>query len=394
NYKKGHVRFQGLDITIENRQGSVRSGTAPDGTKWENEMAHHYGYIKRTEGADGDHVDVFVGPDVNSDRVFVIDQIDENGNFDEHKVMLGFPNQKAARDGYRANYDKGWKVGPTTAMAMDEFKAWLADGDTTKPIRVDGKAAPSDTPAASPKQEGELIERFGVPAGTEFQPGPARFNRGKFRAVSGNDASGYRDTKEAAAKELAGKIATREANERRGEADDRARTRIAEKIKAGEKPSNADWETMFPPRHVERGYVRQADIGWFLVDYLGVPRNRIKASIGKAAGKVKTDMGAEYPIVYLGRLHDAFSDPKTAKSDTPDETASEAGLNQEDNADLFSMAPGKPPRTPWQPNFPKAVISLGSKDFQKHPDYRAAKEGDIAAAVRLAKDSLKQGGMV
>ena len=134
NYRKAHVSLQGLNITIENPKGSVRRGTDPDGNQWETELAHHYGYIKATEGADGDHVDVFIGPDTESDRVFIIDQVNADGSFDEHKVMLGFRNQKAARDGYRANYQDGWKVGPTTRMSMDEFHQWLADGKTAQPV--------------------------------------------------------------------------------------------------------------------------------------------------------------------------------------------------------------------------------------------------------------------
>lgn len=144
NYQKGHVTIQGLSIAIENPKGSTRSGTDPDGNQWESAMAHHYGYIKRTEGADGDHVDVFIGPDPESDRVFVIDQTNADGTFDEHKVMIGFRNQAAARKGYRDNYEDGWKVGPTTRLSMDEFKAWLEDGDTTKSLKP---AAETNSPA-------------------------------------------------------------------------------------------------------------------------------------------------------------------------------------------------------------------------------------------------------
>ena len=134
NYSKGHVRVQGLDITIENPQGSERSGVDPDGNEWRHTMSHHYGYIKRTSGADGDQVDVYVGPNPTSDKVFVVDQIDQqSGRFDEHKVMAGFDSEEAAVDAYRSNFDDGWKVGPVRAMGMDEFKAWLDEGDTTKP---------------------------------------------------------------------------------------------------------------------------------------------------------------------------------------------------------------------------------------------------------------------
>ena len=143
NYKKGRVKVQGLDIAIENPKGSTRSGTDPNGNRWENTMAHHYGYLNRTEGADGDHVDVFIGPDPESDRVFVVDQQNADGTFDEHKVLLGFKNQAEARKGYRDNYDKGWKVGPVKRLSMDEFKDWLKNGDTKKPLQPEkAKAIP------------------------------------------------------------------------------------------------------------------------------------------------------------------------------------------------------------------------------------------------------------
>jgi hypothetical protein len=101
-------------------------------------MKDHYGYVKRTEGADGDQVDVFVNPEIKTDadtNVYVIDQTTEDGvTFDEHKVMLGYDNQLSAVRAYKRNYEKGWKVGPVTEMAMPEFKRWL-QGDTKKAIQ-------------------------------------------------------------------------------------------------------------------------------------------------------------------------------------------------------------------------------------------------------------------
>jgi N12 class adenine-specific DNA methylase len=136
NYKKGHIDFQGLDISVENPRGSTRKGVSPTGKPWETELTHHYGYIKGTVGKDKDHIDSFIGPDVNSGRVFVVDQEDpETGKFDEHKVMLGFPNEEEARQGYLSNYAPGWKgLGAMTEMSMDEFKTWIKEGDTKKPI--------------------------------------------------------------------------------------------------------------------------------------------------------------------------------------------------------------------------------------------------------------------
>ena len=84
NYKKHHLKLHGLDISIENPQGSIRRGTGPDGTPWESVLPAHYGYVKRTEGADGDHVAVSPGPHEARESLFGIVQasVDE-GELDE-----------------------------------------------------------------------------------------------------------------------------------------------------------------------------------------------------------------------------------------------------------------------------------------------------------------------
>ncbi len=136
NYKKGHLTLQGLDIALENPKGSTRSGIDPDGKEWQSTMAHDYGYIKRTLGADGDHVDVFIGDKPESETVYVVDQVDpKTGKFDEHKVMMGFSDEQAAREGYLGNYEAGWKgLGAIKAMPVESFKRWVKEGDTTKPV--------------------------------------------------------------------------------------------------------------------------------------------------------------------------------------------------------------------------------------------------------------------
>lgn len=135
NYKVGRIKVHGLDISIENPKGSVRRGTSPDGKAWENEIGAHYGYIRgHGEGADGDHVDVFVGESPESEKVWIIDQVNQDsGSFDEAKVMLGFPNRLKAIAAYKASYSNGWKVGPITEMSIDQFKDWLKS-DTTTPV--------------------------------------------------------------------------------------------------------------------------------------------------------------------------------------------------------------------------------------------------------------------
>lgn len=135
NYKKGHINLQGLDITIENPKGSTREGTDKSGKKWKTTMKAHYGYIRRTEDTTGEQVDVFVGPNPLSDKVYVIAQVNpETRKFDEHKIMLGYDTEKKARVGYLANYEPGWKgLGGVHEMNIDEFKTWLKEGPKITP---------------------------------------------------------------------------------------------------------------------------------------------------------------------------------------------------------------------------------------------------------------------
>ncbi|MBB4834926.1 PLxRFG domain-containing protein [Acinetobacter schindleri] len=134
NYKKGHIKVHGLDIAVENPRGSERRGTDPDGKEWAHTMSDHYGYIKKTTGADNEHIDTYIGRNPESEQIFVVDQIDQKtGGFDEHKVMMGFNSQEDAIKAYSSNFDEGWKVGPVRAMNKDEFKSWLKDGNTKKP---------------------------------------------------------------------------------------------------------------------------------------------------------------------------------------------------------------------------------------------------------------------
>lgn len=129
NYRKGHVRLHGFDISIENPAGTRRRPEWP-------ELAHAYGYFRNTVGKDKDHIDVFLGPAAESadPGIFVVDQRRPDGTgFDEHKVMFGFADEAAAREGYLANYTPGWKgAGPITAMSLEEFRAWSKDPAATR----------------------------------------------------------------------------------------------------------------------------------------------------------------------------------------------------------------------------------------------------------------------
>lgn len=167
NYRVGRIKVAGLDISVENPAGSERAGVDPDGKTWRNTLSHHYGYIRKSEGADGDHVDVFVNPGTPEDyegTVFVVDQADpKTGRFDEHKVMMGFPSAKAAQEAYQANYAKDWKgLRAVQPMSMAQFKAWVSDpANTSKPAAKGGPAGKGEK-SAKPDELVELRKRESV----------------------------------------------------------------------------------------------------------------------------------------------------------------------------------------------------------------------------------------
>lgn len=137
NYQKGHINIDGYGITIENPKGSTRSGIDAQGNRWETEMHNTYGYIRGTEGVDGDNIDVFLSDDPASGSVFVVDQVNPStGEFDEHKVMYGFPDMASAKQAYLSNYSKDWKgLGAITPVSREEFKKWVESSNRkTKPF--------------------------------------------------------------------------------------------------------------------------------------------------------------------------------------------------------------------------------------------------------------------
>lgn len=130
NYKKGHIKFGGYDYTIENPKGLTRSGKDADGKEWKVTMHDTYGYIRGKFGKDGDHLDMFINDKADLDNwngdVFVVDQVNPDGSFDEHKVMYGYDSMDDAKKAYLANYSKGWQgLGNITGASKDEFDKWL-----------------------------------------------------------------------------------------------------------------------------------------------------------------------------------------------------------------------------------------------------------------------------
>lgn len=136
NYKKGHIKVDGLNITIKQPKGSIRRGTDANGKQWESEIHNTYGYIRGTESVDGDHIDIFLSENPTEGNVFVVDQINKDGSFDEHKVMYGFSDMESAKRAYLSNYEEGWQgLGNITEVSKEDFKAWIDSSKRkTKPF--------------------------------------------------------------------------------------------------------------------------------------------------------------------------------------------------------------------------------------------------------------------
>lgn len=164
NYKKGHIKVDGLDITIEQPKGSIRRGTDANGKQWESEMHNTYGYIRGTESADGDHIDIFLSDNPAEGKVFVVDQVNKDGSFDEHKVMYGFPDMESAKQAYLSNYEEGWQgLGNITEVSKEDFKKWIDSSKRkTKPFaKYSTVKTQDDTQTKKPTEENA------APANTE-----------------------------------------------------------------------------------------------------------------------------------------------------------------------------------------------------------------------------------
>jgi hypothetical protein len=123
NYPKRKIAWRGMTISIENEAGSTRSGKNRDGKEWSITMKYPYGYINRTEGVDGDHVDCFVGPSMDADTVYVVHarKVNRWEDYDEDKCMIGFGSEDAAKEAFLSCYSDPRFLGPITAMPVDEF---------------------------------------------------------------------------------------------------------------------------------------------------------------------------------------------------------------------------------------------------------------------------------
>lgn len=131
NYKKDKKKARGLTVTIENKEGSIRSGKDKNGKEWSVTMNNDYGYFNRTLGKDGDHVDVFLSKTPDEGSIYIIDQSNEKGGFDEHKVMIGFDSMIEAIENYKLNFSKDFNIrySGITEVSQEELKQWLNKKD-------------------------------------------------------------------------------------------------------------------------------------------------------------------------------------------------------------------------------------------------------------------------
>ena len=118
------INFQGLDVSIENDTGMVRKWKDRNGEEGETKMKYPYGYICRTDGADGEQVDVYVGPEKDSDKVYIVHQmaVPDFTKYDEDKVMIGFVSAREARSAYQMHYNDKRFLGKLTHTDIASFK--------------------------------------------------------------------------------------------------------------------------------------------------------------------------------------------------------------------------------------------------------------------------------
>ncbi|MGU5678092.1 LPD38 domain-containing protein [Aeromonas allosaccharophila] len=431
NYKKGHLTLQGLDIALENPKGSTRSGTDKDGKAWQSTMAHDYGYIKRTLGADGDHVDVFIGDQPDSEMVYVVDQVDpKTGKFDEHKVMMGFADEQAARDGYLANYEKGWKgLGSIKAMPVSEFKRWVKEGDTTKPVT---DAAPAKGSEQTKAQKAEVVKEperaitFSKQAMAQGEKPAKHLTRKEaelvtkewfkqYRGASGIDVQIHATQAEL---EQALGLAAKDGLIRRAAFDDdngtlhvaadtianpkRMREILRHEVLAHYGLANVlgDGEyTKLISRLIKSRNDPSMKAVWDWVDThyadeeLGVQAEEVVAHLAELEqsawrrGWDKVVAWVTKALRVVGFLPDGVSAAEVRsliEGLGKKMRRTDGGMVTAEGDRLWFSAE----RSPWGKDFPEVILHGRLADATGHPDYAAAKGGDDAAARRLVSDVL------
>ncbi|HDS1147996.1 TPA: PLxRFG domain-containing protein [Stenotrophomonas maltophilia] len=400
NYKKGHVRINGHDISIENPAGSQRDPRWPA-------LKNHYGYFKGTVGKDKDHVDVFMTDRAEDPAlpVYVVDQVNKDGSFDEHKVIMGTASEQEARETYLANYSKGWTgLGGIKEMSQEQFKAWVRDPKkTTRRVTRAQQAEPAPAPQAAAPAGGTgqgvstAAESVGAPSETggalakiesgpaaaaaPAQPAaPASVEAGpvytpKVRIKAGSPEYVRDDIGTLGAYFQPGRIVSSYAN---------TRDRVLEFRPPGQDPR---WKVKVQQVDKEGNAMPDEAPRWHSTS--PNPRD-LDSVLGKPERKAKRDAKAARSVKSAAAKEDARATPdsKPGTSDAaPDKASSDDGASAAaDNAagssdPLFS-------RRGWDADFPDVVTAHRPGRLSGHADYAAAKAGDDTAALRVARDVI------
>ncbi|MCU1181966.1 PLxRFG domain-containing protein [Stenotrophomonas maltophilia] len=398
NYRKGHVRINGHDISIENPAGSQRDPRWPA-------LKNHYGYFKGTVGKDKDHVDVFMTDRAEDPAlpVYVVDQVNKDGSFDEHKVIMGTASEQEARDTYLANYSKGWTgLGGIKEMSQEQFKAWVRDPKkTTRRVSraKPAEAAPALQPATNVGDSGQGVSATAETVGALAETGSASAKDGGEPATaaapakpSGPVEAGPVYTPKVRIKAGSpeydrGDIGTLGAYFKPGRivnAYGNTRDRVIEFRPPGKDPR---WQVKVQMVDKEGNDLPGEAPRWHstvpsprdLDSVLGRPERKSRrdakaAKVAKAAEAKKDDKAKP------------ASNPETSKpapSDTDRESGSspvaESSAGKSDP--LFS-------RRGWEADFPDVVTAHRPGHLSAHADYAAAKAGDDTAALRVARDVI------
>ncbi|WP_164186104.1 PLxRFG domain-containing protein [Stenotrophomonas maltophilia] len=389
NYKKGHVRINGHDISIENPAGSQRDPRWPA-------LKNHYGYFKGTVGKDKDHVDVFMTDRAEDPAlpVYVVDQVNKDGSFDEHKVIMGTASEQEARDTYLANYSKGWTgLGGIKEMSQEQFKSWVRDPKkTTRRVTRSKPAEAVPAPQAVPNagETGQSVsapvESAGVPTETGSVPAtggsepaaaaaPAADEPGpvytpKVRIKAGSPEYVRDDIGTLGAYFRPGRIVNAYGN---------TRDRVIEFRPPGKDPR---WQVKVQMVDKEGNALPDEVPRWHST--VPAPRD-LDSVLGKPERKARRDAKTAKAAVVK---RDAKAKP-ASNSETSKSVPGEAGRQGGDSAAADSAAGSSDPlfsRRGWEANFPDVVTAHRPGRLSAHADYDAAKAGDDAAALRVARD--------
>ncbi|HFF6007026.1 TPA: PLxRFG domain-containing protein [Stenotrophomonas maltophilia] len=387
NYRKGHVRINGHDISIENPAGSQRDPRWPA-------LKNHYGYFKGTVGKDKDHVDVFMTDRAEDPSlpVYVVDQVNKDGSFDEHKVIMGTASEQEARDTYLANYSKGWTgLGGIKEMSQEQFKAWVRDPKkTTRRVTKAVPAAPAPATNASESGQGVSapVESVGVPKETGSVPAtggsepaaaaaPAADEPGpvytpKVRIKAGSPEYVRDDIGTLGAYFRPGRIVNAYGN---------TRDRVIEFRPPGK---DLRWQVKVQEVDKEGNALPDEAPRWHST--IPAPRD-LDSVLGKPERKARRDAKTAKAAVVK---KDAKAKP-ASNSETSKSVPGEAGRQGGSSAAADSAAGSSDPlfsRRGWEADFPDVVTAHRPGRLSAHADYAAAKAGDDPAALRVARDVI------